>query len=129
MANTTLTRTGRRWYVGPQGNLSVSPAHIATLSAVPAADVITFGDNAEKNIRISAVQLITGALGASTTLTVKVGGVTLVSAKATASAVSEIIPVDDVLTGEGEAITLTVGGGTASGDVKVKFWYEVVGNL
>jgi hypothetical protein len=129
MADVTLNRTGRRWYTGPQGNLSISPAHSATLASAAISDVITFGDNAEKNIRITAVQWVSDALGASTTITLKVGDVTLVNAKATASAVTEIIPVDDVLTGAGEGITLTVGGGTASGDVKIKFYYEVVGNL
>ena len=129
MASKTLTRTGRRWYTGPQGNVSVSPTHVATLAANDIGDVITFGDPAEKNIRIHGVSLISAALGASTTITLKVGATTLVNTKGTASAVNEYIPVDDVLTGDGEPITLTVGGGAATGAVKFKFHYEVVGNL
>lgn len=128
MANATLNRTGRRWYVGPQGNLSISPTHAVTLAA-DIGDVITFGDPAEKNVKIVAVQLVSAALGAASTLTLKVGDATLVNAESTTNAVSKIIPVDDVLTAEGEAITLTVGGGAAAGAVKFKFYYEVVGNL
>lgn len=129
MANATLTRTGRRWYTGPQGNVSVSPTHAATLAANDIGDVITFGDPAEKNLRIIGVSLMAAALGAATTITLKVGANTLVNAKGTVSAVNEYIPVDDVITGEGEPITLTVGGGAATGEVKVKFHYEVIGNL
>ena len=129
MATTTLTRTGKRWYVGEAGNLSVSPTLKATLTATPANDVIAFGDKVEPNIKIIGVRLLTGALGASTTLTLKVGTTTLVNAQSTASAVNALIPVDDVVTSEGQEISLTVGGGAATGSVKFKLEYENVGNL
>ena len=129
MTTTTLTRTGKRWYVGEAGNLSVSPTLKATLAATPANDVIVFGDKVEPNIKIIGVRLLTGALGASTTLTLKVGTTTLVNAQSTASAVNALIPVDDVITSAGQDISLTVGGGAATGSVKFKLEYENVGNL
>ena len=129
MATTTLNRTGKRWYVGEAGNLSVSPTLKATLNATPANDVIVFGDKVEPNIKIIGVRLLTGALGASTTLTLKVGTTTLVNAQSTASAVNALIPVDDVITSAGQEISLTVGGGAATGSVKFKLEYENVGNL
>jgi hypothetical protein len=129
MATTTLNRTGKRWYVGSAGNLSISPTLKATLSATPANDVIVFGDKVEPNIKIVGVRLLTTALGASTTLTLKVGNTTLVNAQSTASAVNAVIPVDDVVTSAGQEISLTVGGAAATGSVKFKLEYENVGNL
>ena len=73
--------------------------------------------------------LMAAALGASTTLTLKVGTTTLVNAQSTASAVNALIPVDDVITSAGQEISLTVGGGAATGSVKFKLEYENVGNL
>lgn len=129
MATTNLTRTGKRWYIGEAGNLSISPTHKATLAATPANDVIVFGDKVEPNIKIVGVHLIAAALGASTTLTLKVGSTTLVNAQSTSSAVNLNIPVDDVVTTEDQSLSLTVGGGTATGSVKFKFIYEAIGNL
>lgn len=128
MATTTLNRTGRRWYVGAQGNLSISPTHAVTLDAA-INDVIVFGDAVEKNIKIVGLLIGTDALGASSALTVKVGDTTLVSAKATAAAVNEQILIDDHLTAEGDTLSLTVTGGAAAGDVKIRLLYEVLGNL
>ena len=129
MTTTTLTRTGKRWYVGEAGNLSISPTLKATLAATPANDVIVFGDKVEPNIKIVGVRLITAALGASTTLTLKVGTTTLVNAQSTASAVNALIPVDDVVTSAGQEISLVVGGAAATGAVKFKLEYEYIGNL
>ena len=129
MATTTLNRTGKRWYVGEAGNLSVSPTLKATLSATPANDVIVFGDKVEPNIKIVGVRLLTAALGASTTITLKVGTTTLVNAQSTTSAVNVLIPVDDVVTTEDKSLSLTVGGAAATGSVKFKLEYENIGNL
>lgn len=129
MAKTTLIKTGIRWFVGSFGNLSISPTLVAKLAAVPSGDVVAFGDKVDPNLKVVGVTLISGALGASTTLTVKVGDTTLVNAESTAAAVSKYVPVDDVMTVEGQEITLTVGGGSATGTVKLKLHYEVVGNL
>ena len=129
MATTTLNRTGKRWYIGEAGNLSISPTHKATLAATPANDVIVFGDKVEPNIKIVGVRLLTAALGASTTITLKVGTTTLVNAQSTASAVNVLIPVDDVVTTEDQSLSLTVGGAAATGSVKFKLEYENIGNL
>ena len=129
MATTTLTRTGKRWYIGEAGNLSISPTHKAALAATPANDVIVFGDKVEPNIKIVGVRLLTAALGASTTLTVKIGDTTIINAEGTATAVSKYFPVDDLKTLPDQEIPLTVGGGAATGTVKLKLHYEVVGNL
>jgi hypothetical protein len=129
MTTTTLNRTGKRWYVGEDGNLSVSPTLKATLTATPANDVIVFGDKVEPNIKIVGVRLLTAALGASTTLTLKVGTTVLVNAQPTASAVNAVIQVDDVVTSAGQEISLVVGGAAATGLVKFKLEYENLGNL
>lgn len=127
MANVTLPRTGRRWYSGPQGNLSVSPT-LAVVLAAAAGDVITFGDPVEANIKVVGVSLMAAALGATTSLTLKVGAQTLVNAKSTVAAVNEYIPVDDVFVGADQVPSLTVAG-AAAGSVKFKLHYEVIGNL
>ena len=129
MAKTTLIKTGIRWFVGSFGNLSISPTLVAKLAAVPSGDVVAFGDKVDPNRKVVGVTIISGAVGASTTLTVKVGDTTLVNAESTAAAVSKYVPVDDVMTAEGQELTLTVGGGSATGPVKLKLHYEVVGNL
>ncbi|MDR6993472.1 hypothetical protein J2Y65_000096 [Aeromonas salmonicida] len=129
MAKINLIATCRRWFVGTFGNLSISPTFIAKLAAVPAGDVIVFGDKVEPNLKVVGVSLIAGALGASTTLTVKVGTTTIVNAENTVTAVAKYIPVDDYVTDEGQDLTLTVGGGVATGTVKLKLHYEVIGNL
>lgn len=129
MAKLTLVKTLRRWFNGTFGNLSISPTLVAKLAAVPAGDVVVFGDPVEPNIKVVGVSLTSAALGASTTLTVKVGESTIITAQNTATAVNSYIPVDDLMTQEGQEISLTVGGGAATGTVKVKLHYEMVGNL
>lgn len=129
MAKKTLNATGRRWFIGAFGNLSISPTLVAKLAAVANGDVLAFGDNVEPNIKIVGATLISTALGASTTLTVKVGNTVIITAQNTAAAVNSYIPVDDLMTEEGQEISLTVGGGAATGTVKLKLHYEMVGNL
>ena len=129
MAKTTLIAKAYRWFVGAFGNLSISPTLVAKLAAVPSGDVIAFGDKVEPNLKVVGATLISGALGASTTLTVKIGDTTIINAEGTAAAVSKYFPVDDLKTLPDQEITLTVGGGAATGTVKLKLHYEVVGNL
>lgn len=129
MAKTTLVATGRRWFNGAFGNLSVSPTFVAKLNAIASGDEIVFGDKVEPNIKIIGVTLISAALGSSTTVTVKIGKTAITDAEATDAAVKKYIPVDDLLTQEGQEIAIAVGGGAATGTVKVKLHYEVVGNI
>ncbi|RWT34343.1 hypothetical protein [Aeromonas caviae] len=129
MAKTTLLARAYRWFVGAFGNLSISPTLVAKLAAVPSGDVIAFGDKVEPNLKVVGATLISGALGASTTLTVKIGDTTIINAEGTAAAVSKYFPVDDLMTLPDQEITLTVGGGAATGTVKLKLHYEVIGNL
>lgn len=129
MAKLTLVKTLRRWFNGAFGNLSISPTLVAKLAEVPVGDVVVFGDPVEPNIKVVGVSLTSAALGASTTLTVKVGETTIINAQNTVEAVNSYIPVDDLMTQEGQEISLTVGGGVATGTVKVKLHYEMVGNL
>ena len=129
MAKTTLVATGRRWFNGTFGNLSVSPTFVAKLNATASGDEIVFGDKVEPNIKIIGVTLISTALGSSTTVTVKIGKTAITDAEATDAAVKKYIPVDDLLTQEGQEIAIAVGGGAATGTVKVKLHYEVVGNI
>ncbi|WP_413796117.1 hypothetical protein [Aeromonas dhakensis] len=129
MAKTTLIAKAYRWFVGAFGNLSISPSLVAKLAAVPAGDVVAFGDKVEPNLKVVGATLISGALGASTTITVTVGSTVIINAESTVAAVAKYFPVDDLLTDVGQEITLTVGGGAATGTVKLKLHYEVIGNL
>ena len=129
MAKTTLLARAYRWFIGSFGNLSISPTLVAKLAAVPSGDVVAFGDKVEPNLKVVGATLISGALGASTTLTVTVGSTVIINAESTVTAVAKYFPVDDLLTDVGQEITLTVGGGAATGTVKLKLHYEVIGNL
>ena len=57
MAKINLIATARRWFIGAFGNLSISPTFIAKLAAVPAGDVIVFGDKVEPNLKEAALTL------------------------------------------------------------------------
>lgn len=129
MAKTTLLARACRWFIGSFGNLSISPTLVAKLAAVPSGDVIAFGDKVEPNLKVVGATLISAGLGASTTLTVKIGDTTIINAEGTATAVSKYFPVDDLKTLPDQEITLTVGGAAATGTVKLKLHYEVIGNL
>ncbi|MBQ4672874.1 hypothetical protein [Aeromonas dhakensis] len=129
MAKTTLIAKAYRWFVGAFGNLSISPTLVAKLAAVPAGDVVAFGDKVEPNLKVVGATFIASALGASTTITAKIGTTTIINAESTATAVAKYIPVDDLMTEEGQEISLTVAGGAATGTVKLKLHYEVMGNL
>ena len=129
MAKTTLIARAYRWFIGSFGNLSISPTLVAKLAAVPSGDVIAFGDKVEPNLKVGGATLISSALGASTTLTVTVGSTVIINAESTVSVVSKYFPVDDLMTAPDQEITLTVGGGAATGTVKLKLHYEVIGNL
>lgn len=52
-----------------------------------------------------------------------------INAESTVGTVAKYYPVDDLLTEPDQELTLTVGGGAATGTVKLKLHYEVVGNL
>ncbi|WP_429049779.1 hypothetical protein [Aeromonas hydrophila] len=129
MAKTTLIAKACRWFVGAFGNLSISPTLVAKLAAVPAGDVVAFGDKVEPNLKVVGVTMFSTALGASTTITAKMGDTVIINAEGTVTAVAKYIPVDDLLTAPDQEITLTVGGGAATGTVKLKLHYEVIGNL
>ena len=129
MAKTTLIAKAYRWFVGAFGNLSISPTLVAKLAAVPSGDVIAFGDKVEPNLKVVGVTMFSTALGASTTITAKIGDTVIINAEGTVTAVAKYIPVDDLLTAPDQEITLTVGGGAATGTVKLKLQYEVIGNL
>ena len=129
MAKTTLIAKAYRWFVGAFGNLSISPTLVAKLAAVPAGDVVAYGDKVEPNLKVVGVTMFSTALGASTTITAKIGDTVIINAEGTVTAVAKYIPVDDLMTGPDLEISLTVGGGAATGTVKLKLHYEVVGNL
>lgn len=129
MAKTTLLARAYRWFIGSFGNLSISPTLVAKLAAVPSGDVVAFGDKVEPNLKVVGATLISSALGTSTNLTVTVGSTVIINAESTVAAVAKYFPVDDLKTLPDQEITLTVGGGAATGTVKLKLHYEVIGNL
>ncbi|MNE38367.1 hypothetical protein D3C80_1322630 [compost metagenome] len=102
---------------------------MAKLAAVPAGDVVAYGDKVEPNLKVVGVTMFSTALGASTTITAKIGTTTIINAESTVGAVAKYYPVDDLMTEPDQEISLTVGGGAATGTVKLKLHYEVVGNL
>ena len=46
---------------------------MAKLAAVPAGDVVAYGDKVEPNLKVVGVTMFSTALGASTTITAKIG--------------------------------------------------------
>ncbi|MEL3918134.1 hypothetical protein [Aeromonas enteropelogenes] len=121
--------TQLRWFNGTFGNFSISPTLITWLKAVPKGQEMKLDEPVEANIKVVGVSLITTALGANTTLSVKVGETIIIDAQNTTTAVKSYVPVDDLMTSEGQGISLLINGGAATGAVKLKLHYEMVGNL
>ena len=117
----------RRWYNGECGNLSVSPTFEGNVSAASGATIDIC--KLEPNIKVIGVRVHSDALGASTTLTFKVGSTALTKAITTSAEVSSEMLIDDYLSADGDVLSVLVGGGAVSGKLRVKVVYEMVGNL
>lgn len=117
----------RRWFNGSFGNLSVSPSFVGTVSAASGATVDVC--KVEPNIKVVGLMLHGDALGASTTVTFKIGGTAITKAISTAAETNLQLIVDDYVSNDGDVLQFVVGGGAAAGKVRVKLQYEMVGNL
>lgn len=79
-------------------------------------------------MRINAVQLVTGDLGAGVTITVKSGGHELISNEDVHASVARNVVVEPYSTqADGEVLTVVTGGAAATGKLNVLVRYSVVG--
>ncbi|EEI4448024.1 hypothetical protein G0S15_001394 [Salmonella enterica] len=113
-------------YQGAHGNESVVEGFI-TLDKAPAGTVVHLL-RLPIGMRINAVQLVTDALGTGETVTIKSGDHELVATDNVATAVAHHFPVEPYSTRtDGELLTATLGGTSATGKLNVLVRYSVVG--
>ncbi|EKB5404190.1 hypothetical protein OOP60_004636 [Salmonella enterica] len=113
-------------YQGAHGNESVVEA-FADLSAVAANTEVRLL-RLPIGLRINAVQLVTGDLGAGVTITLKSGDHELVRADDAHAKVAHHFVVEPYSTQtDGELLTVVTGGGAATGKLSVLVRYSVVG--
>ncbi|EBZ6268895.1 hypothetical protein IIJ84_005106 [Salmonella enterica subsp. enterica serovar Oranienburg] len=113
-------------YQGAHGNESVVEA-FADLSAVAANTEVRLL-RLPIGLRINAVQLVTGDLGAGVTITLKSGDHELVRADDAHATVAHHFVVEPYSTQtDGELLTVVTGGGAATGKLSVLVRYSVVG--
>ena len=114
-------------YHGEEGNLSKVGGSY-TFAADASGTIIQLR-KLPIGTKITGVEYVNAALGASVTLDIAVGATTLVSALACATAGYGYRPVADALLAADSFLTVTVGGASATGAVTVRVMYEYVGNL
>ncbi|EBW7446363.1 hypothetical protein KK671_004701 [Salmonella enterica subsp. enterica serovar Muenchen] len=113
-------------YQGAHGNESVVEA-FADLSAVAANTEVRLL-RLPIGLRINAVQLVTGDLGAGVTITLKSGDHELVRADDAHAKVAHHFVVEPYSTQtDGELLTVVTGGAAATGKLSVLVRYSVVG--
>ncbi|KHN49430.1 hypothetical protein [Pectobacterium fontis] len=113
-------------YQGPQGNLSLAESQIV-LATAAVGDVVELLEM-PIGMRIYAVDVVSDALGANTTVAIKSGNQALVAAASHAAAVAKSVPVVPYSTvASGEKITATIAGGAATGRLIVNVKYVAVG--
>ncbi|ECH0822104.1 hypothetical protein FPD09_10785 [Salmonella enterica] len=113
-------------YQGAHGNESVVEG-FAELSAVAANTEIRLL-RLPIGMRINAVQIVTGGLGAGVTVTVKSGHHELVHADDAHAAVAHHSVVEPYSTQtDGELLSVVTGGGPATGKLNILVRYSVVG--
>ncbi|ECR5064063.1 hypothetical protein KCE62_003482 [Salmonella enterica subsp. enterica serovar Newport] len=113
-------------YQGAHGNESVVEG-FADLNAVAANTQVRLL-RLPIGLRINAVQLVTGDLGAGVTITVKSGDHELVHADDAHAKVAHHLVVEPYSTQtDGELLTVVTGGAAATGKLSVLVRYSVVG--
>ncbi|EOU3971811.1 TPA: hypothetical protein H2X24_004206 [Salmonella enterica] len=113
-------------YQGAHGNESVVEGFVE-LNAV-AANTEVHLLRLPIGMRINAVQLVTGDLGAGVTITVKSGDHELISNEDVHAAVARNVVVEPYSTqADGEVLTVVTGGAAATGKLNVLVRYSVVG--
>ncbi len=113
-------------YQGAHGNESVVESFV-TLDKAPTGTVVHLL-RLPIGMRINAVQLVTDALGTGESVTIKSGNHELVTSDNVATAVAHHFPVEPYCTQtDGELLTATLGGTSATGKLNVLVRYSVVG--
>lgn len=113
-------------YQGAHGNESVVEAFV-TLDKAPTGTEVRLL-RLPIGMRINAVQLVTDALGAGESVTIKSGSHELVAADSVVTAVAHHFPVAPYTTQtDGELLTATLGGASATGNMSILVRYSVVG--
>ena len=127
MATKQATLLNKAVYHGEEGNLS--KAGFSYTFASDASGTVIEGRRIPAGVRITGYEYVNAALGASTTLTIKVGDTTIGTTIATATAGAAYVPTTETLITSDALLTLTVGGATATGAATVRLVYEYVGTL
>ncbi|EHJ3657724.1 hypothetical protein J9T75_002946 [Salmonella enterica] len=113
-------------YQGAHGNESVVEAFV-TLDKAPTGTEVRLL-RLPIGMRINAVQIVTDALGTGESVTVKSGEHELVKADNVATAVAHHFPVAPYTTRtDGELLTATLTGTSATGNMSILVRYSVVG--
>lgn len=127
MATKQSTLLNKPVYHGDSGNQSkVGFNHTF---ASDASGTVIEGRRIPAGTRVTGYEYVNAALGASVTLTLKVGDTTIGTAIAAATAGGAYVPVANVDVAADALMTLTVGGATATGAVTVRLVYEYVGTM
>ncbi|EDV5541909.1 hypothetical protein ZU49_002519 [Salmonella enterica subsp. enterica] len=113
-------------YQGAHGNESVVEGFVELNAAAANTQVRLL--SLPLGMRINAVQLVTGDLGAGVTITVKSGDHELVHADDVHAKVAHHFVVEPYSTQtDGEVLTVVTGGAAATGKINVLVRYSVVG--
>ncbi len=113
-------------YQGAHGNESVVEGFVELNAAAANTQVRLL--SLPIGMRINAVQLVTGDLGAGVTITVKSGDHELVHADDVHAKVAHHFVVEPYSTQtDGEVLTVVTGGAVATGKINVLVRYSVVG--
>ncbi|HCL5312802.1 TPA: hypothetical protein R3975_001046 [Salmonella enterica subsp. enterica serovar Muenchen] len=113
-------------YQGAHGNESVVEGFVELNAAAANTQVRLL--SLPIGMRINAVQLVTGDLGAGVTITVKSGDHELVHADDVHAKVAHHFVVEPYSTQtDGEVLTVVTGGAAATGKINVLVRYSVVG--
>lgn len=119
---------GKAVYQGSAGNSS--KAGFSFTFAADAATTVIEGRQFPAGCKLTGIEYINAALGASVTIDVKLGDATLIAGLSCAAAGSGYKPIEDALTAvDNTTLSLVVGGAAATGKVTFRAHYEVVGTL
>ncbi|EDX0374225.1 hypothetical protein GTL21_005023 [Salmonella enterica] len=113
-------------YQGAHGNESVAESFVGLKNV--AADTVVHLLRLPIGMRINSVQLVSDAMGAGVTVTVKSGDHELISNEDVHSAVARNVVIEPYSTQtDGELLTVTTAGAVATGKLNILVRYSVVG--
>ncbi len=128
MATKQASSLNKRVYQGEDGNLS-KEGFVYTFAADAVGTEIQ-GLRLPAGLRITGVEYVNAALGASVTFDVKVGSTTLVAGISASAANSGYKPIEHVdTTVDNTILSVVVGGAAATGKLTVRIHYTAIGTL